>query len=130
VTCVEELSLNLGSAQALRGNQMDNTLYGNALDNVLDGHGGADVLSGLGGHDTFVFKAGQAQGDTVYEFDGSGPAGGDLLRFEGFGTLAEGASFVQQSADTWLISSADGTVQESITVFALTPIDAGDVLFV
>jgi hypothetical protein len=40
-----------------------------------------------------------------------------MIRFEGFGTIAEGATFHQLSATHWQVTSADGTIQETI-VFA------------
>jgi Ca2+-binding RTX toxin-like protein len=89
---VEILSLNAGAALSGFGNSLDNDLYGNGLGNVLDGGGGADNLSGLGGDDTFAFVAGQAQGDTVWDFAGNGSGVGDLLKFTGYGTLAAGAT--------------------------------------
>jgi Ca2+-binding RTX toxin-like protein len=126
---VENLSLNLGAALSGFGNALGNDIYGNALDNVLDGRGGADELSGLGGNDTFAFKAGEAQGDVVYDFTGNGAGVGDLLKFEGFGTLAQGASLTALGGSQYRVASADGTIQESITVFGSVDI-AQDVVFV
>ena len=113
------------------GNELNNTIFGNSGDNVLDGGDGADQLSGLGGNDTFVFHAGQAHGDVVYEFNGNGAAAGDVLRFEGYGTLAQGATFRQLSATEWQITSADGSLQETITLVAGAVFDTTtDVVFV
>ena len=64
------------SASATRSQQRS---YGNARNNILDGGDDADQLNGLGGNDTFVFQAGQAPGDTVYEFAGNGAGAGDVL---------------------------------------------------
>ena len=96
------------------GNAQSNTILGNANDNTLNGGASSDALSGLGGNDTFVFVAGQAQGDVIYEFQGNGGAVGDVIRFEGYGTLAEGATFHQLSATHWQVSSADGSITETI----------------
>ena len=96
------------------GNAQSNTIFGNANDNILNGGAGSDALSGLGGNDTFVFAAGQAQGDVVYEFNGNGAGAGDVIRFEGYGTIAQGATFHQLSATHWQVTSADGTMQETI----------------
>jgi Ca2+-binding RTX toxin-like protein len=126
---VEVLSLNVGNATAGTGNAQNNTIYGNAGFNVLDGGGGADELSGIGGDDTFVFKAGEANGDVVYTFEGNGAGVGDLLKFEGYGTLAQGATLTQQGADTWLVTSANGLVQETITVYGSVSVN-DDVVFV
>ena len=127
---IETLSLNVGTASSAIGNAQDNVIYGNVGDNFLNGGYGADQLSGLGGNDTFVFQAGQAQGDSVYEFNGNGAAAGDLLHFSGYGTLAAGATFVQQTATDWLITSADGLVSETITLVGAPAVDASDFVFV
>ena len=126
---VEILSLNTGSALSGFGNGLDNELYGNALDNVLDGGDGADELSGLGGNDSFSFVASEAQGDIVYDFDGNDAGVGDLLRFEGYGTLAEGASFTSLGAGQYQVTSADGLISETITLYGTVNI-AQDVVFV
>ena len=105
-------------------------LYGNAQDNYLNGGEGADQLSGLGGNDTFVFQAGQAQGDTVFEFEGNGDAAGDVLYFTGYGTAADGATFMQQTATDWVITSADGLISETITLSGAPAVGTLDYLFV
>jgi Ca2+-binding RTX toxin-like protein len=113
------------------GNAQSNTIFGNVNDNWLNGAGGSDALSGLGGNDTFVFQAGQANGDVVYEFNGNGGAAGDVLRFEGYGTLAQGATFHQLTATEWQITSWDGSVSEVITLTAGAVIDTTtDIMFV
>ena len=81
-------------------------------------------------NDTFVFQADQAQGDTVFEFEGNGDAAGDVLYFTGYGTAAEGATFTQQTATDWLITSADGLISETITLVGAPSIDASDFVFV
>jgi Ca2+-binding RTX toxin-like protein len=129
---VETLSLNesLVGLNAM-GNDLANTIFGNANNNSLNGGDGADHLSGLGGNDTFVFQAGQANGDTVYEFDGNGAAAGDVLMFAGYGTIAEGATFHQLTATEWQVTSADGTTSEVITLAAGAVIDTTtDLVFV
>jgi Ca2+-binding RTX toxin-like protein len=98
-------------------------------DNVLDGGAGADELSGLGGNDTFSFVAGEAQGDVVWDFTGNGGGIGDLLRFDGFGTLAEGASCIALGGDQYQVTSADGLIVETITVYGAVDIGQ-DVVFV
>jgi Ca2+-binding RTX toxin-like protein len=130
---VEILSLDTATDTGVNatGNAQANTIFGNVNDNVLDGGDGADTLSGLGGNDTFVFKASEANGDVVYEFNGNGGAAGDVLRFEGYGTLAEGATFHQLTATEWQITSADGTISEVITLAAGAVIDTTtDIMFV
>ena len=127
---VEELSLAIGNAISGIGNGGDNVLYGNTQDNFLNGGDGADQLSGLGGNDTFVFQAGQAQGDTVFEFEGNGDAAGDVLYFTGYGTAADGATFMQQNATDWVITSADGLISETITLSGAPAVGTLDYLFV
>ncbi len=112
------------------GNAQANTIFGNIFHNVLNGGGGADVLSGLGGNDTFVFQARLAHGDSVYEFAGNGAGAGDVLRFVGYGTVAEGATFHQLTATTWEIGSADGTVHDIITLVGGPTVDFSDLVFV
>ena len=94
------------------GNELANKLFGNAGENTLDGGLGADRLTGNGGDDTFVFSAGQADGDTVVDF-----TAGDTLQFNGFGTLLDGATFTQIGASNdWRIHSGlPGGVDETIT---------------
>lgn len=97
------------------GNNLSNTITGNELDNVLNGGGGADTLDGAIGLDTFVFQRGEAHGDRVHNFLGNGAGAGDVLRFHGYGTVAEGATFRQLTATEWQITSSDGLIQETIT---------------
>jgi Ca2+-binding RTX toxin-like protein len=123
---IETLSL-AGNAVSGTGNAQSNTIFGNAQDNELDGGGSSDSLSGLGGNDTFVFKAGQANGDVVFEFAGNGAGVGDSLKFVGYGP---GATFTQQTATEWFITSADGSIQEVITLVGAPSIDATDYVFV
>jgi Ca2+-binding RTX toxin-like protein len=123
----EVLSLAVGNAVYGTGNDENNTIFGNAGDNVLEGRGGSDVLSGLGGNDTFVFHAHHTHGDVVYEFDGNGAGAGDVLRFEGYGP---GATLMQMSATEWMVSSADGSVQEVFTLVGGPPLHASDYVFV
>ncbi len=126
---IEILSLNAGAALAGTGNALDNEIYGNALDNVLNGGAGADELSGLAGNDTFSFVAGEAQGDVVWDFTGNGGGVGDLLRFAGYGSLADGASLTSLGDDLYEVTSADGLISETITVYGAVNI-AQDVVFV
>ena len=53
-----------------------------------------------------MFRAGQANGDTVVDFDGHGAAAGDSLMFVGYGA---GATFSQQDATHWQINYGGGT---------------------
>jgi VCBS repeat-containing protein len=112
------------------GNAGSNTIYGNGGDDVIDGGAGADLLYGGEGDDVFQFHAGQANGDTILDFSGNGAGAGDTLTFEGFGTVAAGATFVQVDATHWQVNSADGTLHEMITVTAGTTFHPADILFI
>ena len=83
---------------------------------VIDGGAGMDRLIGGLGDDDFIFHAGQANGDVIVDFIGNGAAAGDELVFRGYGTAAQGASFVQLDATHWQINSADGTIHDVITI--------------
>jgi hypothetical protein len=84
------------------------------------------MLTGNGGNYTFVFHVGEADGDTVVDFDGQGAAPGDSLSFVGYGP---GATFTQQNATQWLITYAGGSSTETITFQNGASIDASDFLF-
>jgi Ca2+-binding RTX toxin-like protein len=129
---VETLSLDTATDTGVygTGNAQANVIYGNANHNVLEGGGGADFLNGLGGNDNFVFRPGQANGDTVYEFQGNGTGVGDFMYFIGYGTAAQGANFVQLSANTWQINSANGLTHDVVTFSGTTSIDASDFVFI
>ena len=78
---------------------------------------GADMLMGNAGNDTFVFTAGQANGDTIFDFAGNGAGAGDTLSFVGFGTAGDGATFTQIGAtNQWTIHSGLGGPDEIITL--------------
>lgn len=86
----------------LDGGAGSDRLTGGGGDDTLRGGAGSDRLFGGTGEDTFLFRPGDlgtARGtaDLVVDFAGAGLAGGDVLRFEGFGagtTLAfEGHGF-------------------------------------
>ncbi|MGZ9099677.1 MAG: nidogen-like domain-containing protein, partial [Brevundimonas sp.] len=83
---------------------------------VIDGGAGMDRLIGGLGDDDFVFHAGEANGDVIVDFIGNADAAGDELVFRGYGTAAQGATFVQLDATHWQINSADGTIHDVITI--------------
>jgi len=114
----------------LKGNELSQTIWGNSGANVLNGGGGADTLQGLGGNDTFVFRPDEAQGDKVLDFVGNGTSAGDSIRFEGYGTAAQGATLVQLNATQWQVNSADGLIHETLTFSNAAAIHATDFLFV
>jgi len=119
----------LSSIENATGSRFNDKIWGNAAANVLDGGQGADVLTGYGGNDTFMFRRGEANGDTVADFTDNGGNGGDRLDFFGYGTAAEGATFSQLDATHWSINSADGSVHDVITLKNGATVQAGDFLF-
>lgn len=125
---VEIMSLDTATDTGvyITGNSQHQTIFGNANDNVLDGGGANDILSGLGGNDTFVFRAGEAHGDVVYEFAGNGAGAGDSLQFVGYGA---GATFTQVTATEWIIASADASISEVITFIGGPAIDPTDYVY-
>ena len=124
---VEILQLT-GSAVIGVGNGLSNTIVGNDSANVIDGGALADNLSGGGGNDTFVFHAGEANGDAVYDFTGNGAGAGDVLAFHGYGA---GATFQHvEGTDQWVISSADGSIQDTIHLIGAPTLEASDWQFV
>ena len=75
------------------GNTGNDLLTGGRGDDVLNGGTGGDRLYGGLGSDTFVFDRSQfgdrATGlDHITDFEGAGMAGGDVIRFTGFGANA------------------------------------------
>ena len=95
-------------------------------DNTLDGGGAADVLTGGVGNDTFVFHAGEANGDMITDFAGNGAAAGKTLTFVGFGPSA---TFTNVDATHWQVSYAGGAAHELITFMNGAAVDHTDVLF-
>ena len=127
---VEDLTLTGGANLKATGNAGDNLIEGGAgNDSLVGGAGndrlkggiGNDVLVGGLGNDTFIFKKGDLDawapsggGDIVRDFSGAGTylaGNNDFLAFEGFGTLAWGATFT-------LIQ--DSTKQANLQYYAIT----------
>jgi Ca2+-binding RTX toxin-like protein len=128
---IEALSLAGSGATGTygAGNALANAIYGNAGSNTLDGRAGADQINGMGGNDTFLFRAGEANGDVVFDFQGNGLGAGDVVYFIGYGTAAQGASIRQIDATHWEISSANGTIHDIVTFANAPTIDATDISF-
>jgi len=126
---VETLQLSSSKAIDGTGNAQDNTLIGNAGANVLDGRGGIDTLTGAGGADVFQFQFGEANGDVVTDFIGAGVAGGDILRFLGYGA---GATIERVgTSDYYRIQAGAemGGGSETIRLTGVTNLSAGDYVF-
>jgi Ca2+-binding RTX toxin-like protein len=109
----------LAGDDTLIGGSGNDDLHGQGGNDILNGGGGVDLLDGGGGNDTFVLHRGEANGDTVADFDSNGElssGAGDLLEFVGYGTAAQGATFTQVDATLWSINSSDGLVHDQITL--------------
>ncbi|MEQ1709548.1 MAG: hypothetical protein ABL864_14580, partial [Terricaulis sp.] len=116
-------------ANRLDGGGGNDFLFGLSGDDTLIGASGVDQLNGGDGDDTFVFRAGQANGDVVIDFSGNGAGAGDMFLFEGYGTVALGAAFTQIDATHWRVTSDDGLFVETITVANGNGVDPSDYIF-
>lgn len=136
----------VGSAYAdtLRGDNAGNIIYGldgndtligyagndylsgGAGTDVFDGGAGADTLVGDAGDDIFVFRRGEANGDTVVDFSGNGALAGDRIQLVGYGA---GAQFLQIDAVHWVVISGDGQTHDVITFANGAPIHQTDYIF-
>lgn len=124
---VENLTLATPVSINGTGNGFDNVIVGNAGLNVLDGGAGRDVLTGLGNKDTFVFRAGQADGDMVADFTGAGAAKGDVLKFIGYGnaTLTHSPDLAHSD---WYVITPDvahggAAAAETVQILGVTDLD-------
>jgi Ca2+-binding RTX toxin-like protein len=97
---VENVTLQTAGDAVLIGNRRDNVLRGGGGEDTIKGGLGNDILLGGGGDDTFAFRAGQADGDRVRDFQE-----GDVLQFKGF---SEGAVLVQLEDGVWSLSHRAG----------------------
>jgi Ca2+-binding RTX toxin-like protein len=122
---VEALVLQGAGAIDGVGNSLANSLFGNSGVNTLDGGGGADQLTGGLGNDIFVFRPGEANGDTVVDFDGGGASPGDSLQFVGYGI----ASFTTIDATHWQVNFNGGASHDVITFINGASIDPTDFVF-
>jgi hypothetical protein len=107
-----------GLANSVVAGGGNDILRGEGGNDTLDGGAGADTLAGGAGNDTFIFRLGQANGDIITDFTGNGANAGDILKFIGYGTAAQGAKFIEDQAvpTHWHILSANHTVDEVITL--------------
>lgn len=104
----------------ITGNDLKNIITGNPDDNILDGGGNDDILRGGEGSDTlvggagadiFTFLVGEAQGDTILDFNGNGKGYGDVLQLVGFG---ENTRIEKVSGNLYQI--LDDGIVETITI--------------
>ena len=120
----------LSNIENLTGSAFNDTLYGrNTQANVLDGGAGQDIVWGGTGNDTFVFKAGEANGDIVLDFAGNGSGVGDSFLFQGYGLASEGAHAARLDATHLQVTSADGTHIDIITIANGALVDQSDWMF-
>ena len=83
-------------------------------------------LTGDAGNDTFVFKAGEANGDMIVDFAGNGAAAGNSLQFVGYGP---GATFTNIDPTHWQVNYNGGSSHDIITFANAASIDATDFIF-
>jgi beta-glucanase (GH16 family) len=83
----------------LTGTSGNDTISGLSGNDRIDGAGGSDILSGGRGNDTFVFKAGEANGDSISDFHSTGWHNNDSLEFHGYGN----GTFTQVDSTHWAI---------------------------
>ena len=119
-------------SDALNGGAGNDVISGGAGNDTITGGLGVDRLSGGAGVDTFLMARGDLaltnSTDLIFDFQGAGVAGGDVLRFTGFeagSTLAlvgtSGNSMVYEVQDAAgvsegrLLVSAGGTLGQALT---------------
>lgn len=102
----------------------NDTLSGGFGNDLLDGGAGADVLTGGSSNDTFVFAKGEADGDSVTDYNGNGAAAGDSIRLTGWGA---GTTMVKGSGSFWVIT--DGIDHSVATVTIAANVHATDIIF-
>jgi Ca2+-binding RTX toxin-like protein len=83
------------------GGDGNDTINGLAGNDILTGGKGTDILTGGRGSDTFVFVAGEANGDTITDMRGR-----DNIEFRGYGT---NGTFTQIDATHWEIGYEGNT---------------------
>ena len=115
---VENLTLTGGGDLNGTGNELANLIIGNGYANILSGLNGNDTLcggagidklTGGNGNDLFVVRAGEANGDTIADFNGNGSLLGDSIQFQGYGqgayaTVGSGTLTIQYSGGLETIS--------------------------
>ena len=112
-----------GSDTLKGGGGTDTLLGGNGVD-WLDGGAGADVLTGGDGNDVFVFRKGEANGDTIMDFFGRGNALGDSIVLVGYGAGTTFTRVGPGSSNTYQIN--DNGVIETLTIYATGQVHSGD----
>ena len=116
----------LAGNDTLQGGDGADILMGGDDNDVLDGGAGIDTLIGGTGADIFQFTAGQSDGDILVDFS---TFDGDTIQFFGYGSAAEGATFTKVDDTHWKITSADRSIEDTITVANGATIDHASVSF-
>ena len=112
---VENLVLQGNATLQGYGNSQSNAIYGNTGNNLLDGGGAADTLTGNAGNDIFFFTPAKRMATTSRTSKATARRR-ELLRFSGFGTAAQGATFTDIGANQWQIDSGLDGHNEVITL--------------
>ena len=74
-----------------------------------------------------MFHNDGARGETITDFGADGAS--DQIVFLGYGSEADGASFVQIDETHWSVNSADGLMHDVITISNAASIHAHDYMF-
>ncbi len=114
----------IGGADTLEGGAGDDQIWGDNRDG-----------SGVGGDDTFVFVNGEGGTDIIWDFEGAGTAGGDVIEAHGFtgGTITTftGLSTINGVSYDAPLSGALITAEgQQIYVVGATELGAGDIILV
>jgi Ca2+-binding RTX toxin-like protein len=110
----------------VHGNAGNDSLVGGTGNDTLDGGVGADRLEGGSGSDIFILSRSEADGDVIADFDRAA----DHLQLIGYGSPADGATFIQLDSTHWSINSDDGAVHDIITIANAVPLTAADYTFI
>ncbi|HVQ08401.1 MAG TPA: cadherin domain-containing protein [Allosphingosinicella sp.] len=113
-----------GGADSLKGGGGTDTLIGGTGNDVLDGGAGADILTGGDGNDVFVFRKGEANGDTIMDFFGRGNAEGDSIVLVGYGAGTTFTRIGGGSSHTYQINDNGST--ETVTIYATGQVHGSD----
>jgi Ca2+-binding RTX toxin-like protein len=109
----------------LVGTAGSDTINGLAGNDRIDGAGGADVLTGGKGSDTFVFHAGEADGDLILDFH-HGSHSNDQLEFFGYGQ----GTFTQIDTTHWAIGYENNSHPAEVIEILGAAVDLNDYHFI
>ena len=109
----------------LVGTAGSDTINGLAGNDRIDGAGGADVLTGGKGSDTFVFHAGEADGDLILDFH-DGSHSNDQLEFFGYGQ----GTFTQIDTTHWAVGYENNSHPAEVIEILGTRVDLNDYHFI